>query len=247
MPDTDKQIIEHACIKLIGTEHYIGLMRDVIDQHCLTTETRTSIEIHGNDRLSCSFPSMPYTKKVPDPRKIRTYHGIHHLARMWNTLYKWNAASNASAAFTMFHDSVFYSMTKYPGQNETESASKFLNTLESSSMRGFHTLSPFRASFVLWGILASAQHYRDQQGLPIEVQRWLDADLVGLADPWKDYTASGNAVRLETGLESTDPKWIEGRRTFLSAMLARQKIFYTICGSEEKDARANMARELKLL
>jgi predicted metal-dependent HD superfamily phosphohydrolase len=182
------------------------------------------------------------------PSHVRTYHNLDHLSKLWTRAtqklrFNQTAERQATAAFVLYHDVVYAARPRGTGWNERDSALQLIEdqTLE---LIDVHRDALKRARL---GILASAFHTLDQPLHATDiVATWLDADVCELGADANAYAANAVAVRKELGLAHDDPRWITGRKDFLSRMLARRSVFYVMT-ELEKPARANMQREYDAL
>ena len=197
------------------------------------------------ERATGSLGSLPHhvdNLRFMTPRDAelarlrRFYHDASHLVDVWTRLPRHEPTD---AAFVLFHDYVYY-MDGAPGENEHASADALASALGGDS--GVHV------EVAVDGILATARHLEDQPDLDQRIKGWLDADLSGLGSHPSVYRANGENVRQEMLLDSTDPRWVEGRTKFIGAMLARRQIFYLRENAGlEHVARSNMEAELREL
>ncbi len=238
-------VVEHMLAR-VG-ESWMPKMHQVQSAYERTADSRAP-----SQRPRSSFGSTPTEYDIatgrpvsrdvlPDPTRRRAYHNTEHLARVWITLREWNVADARAAVFTTFHDWVYYARPAYQGQNEQESAEAMLQAIRVGEAVSAHDVGT-----IAWGILATAHHDAHQNGLPIAIQHWLDADMASMADPAPDYQASSRALLEESG---GGPEWRERRGAFLQKLLSRPSVFYTsrAQASLEDRARSNAERELRAL
>lgn len=248
---------------MIDNFHHTALMHactlvrlsvsEVIEQHAHMTKVTTRRELAipasgGASGVNAATIDDQHRFPVAGDTS-RAYHDWRHVARVWSYLAPRTRAvtisceREASAAFALMHDWWFIAYPDYPGQNEALSRDELTSRAEALGLRAQ------AAILAALGIDASARHTQTQRGLHPAVERMLDADLAGLADPWDDYQQSAWAVRRELDLKENSNKWVVGRTSFLEAMLTRPRIYYTdeALGALEELARANMQRELKQL
>jgi predicted metal-dependent HD superfamily phosphohydrolase len=132
-----------------------------------------------------------------------------------------------------YHDAIYTPGSK---TNEGESATLFFNHNE-----GKVDGTTFAQTFTI--ISDTQDHIPSIE----ESKLVIDLDLMGLANPWKDYHRDAANIRAEFNI-FTDEQWKEGRVKWIDSMLARKQIFYTEWGRHlELKARLNLEDERRML
>jgi len=182
----------------------------------------------------------------------RHYHNLRHINKCLsyiedNNLIPWNHKNVIEVAI-WFHDAVYNPYSKY---NEHYSANLFTksDTYKELAVNG---LGEYQLIYDM--IFATRLHTEDQsfdlykEDEKLAIEYMLDIDLVGLADDYNDYQNSAILIRKEYYNTSIDD-FINGRKKFLEAMLARKSIYYTYQFKtlNEDKARSNMQQELDLI
>ena len=232
---TPELTIEHAARLL---SHTVSPSRFKFMQRRLGPNENPSPSVV--DAVNAAFADYRrvYGYQIVSNGVLRAYHGPAHVARVWTHLWR-QGGSKVLAAFALYHDCIVFGSPEYTGESERIS-------LDCAIQEVGDELDASDVVLLAEGILATAQHTRYQLGLPPFVQMMLDADLIGLADPWDQYCTSALGVRAEhPGLSSE--VFNDNRRAFLEDMLSRSKIFYVEDRNYEALARDNMRRELKQL
>lgn len=160
----------------------------------------------------------------------RHYHDIRHVAQMlaWGTEV---GLDDVQVWAVWFHDAVYDSRRD---DNEEQSAA-----LAERHLRA--------AGYGDDAVRMVAQIVRDTEAhspsLPASAAV-LDLDLGSLALPWDAFCANTAAIRREYA-HVDDRAFAAGRRRFMTALLARPRLFFSPWGEQrEATARANIARFL---
>lgn len=172
----------------------------------------------------------PLVEMVP-----RHYHGPRHIGRMWREFSQFGCASaelvRQVARFAVFHDAVVCDGP--PGRSEYESALCLSSYGDCDSW------------LVTTAILMTANHTRYMPWLDWRIKLMLDLDLAELGTD--RYAVNGDLIRKEYA-HVDNKHFAIGRGLFLTAMLGREKIFYTLdFADREQPARDNMRAELEAL
>lgn len=176
------------------------------------------------------------------------YHNLNHINRCLSVAEELSEHSLSYRQKTelitaiWFHDAVYNPWSK---NNEVLSAE--LARLYCHRININH-------NSVVAAIKATAYHTKDQKfshddSIDIDVIHYmLDIDLMGLADPYPKYSETGEYIRQEYSHLNND-EFSNGRRSFLTNMIKRKRIFYTEFFYEEYEhkARENMKKELNQL
>lgn len=164
----------------------------------------------------------------------RCFHTAQHLADVVGWLEE-ERADDALIIAAWFHDAVYQ-----PGDPRNESRSASL----ARSQLGLLGVDAQMLRTTVDAIMATTTH------VPIQSRfaPLLDADLSILGAASADYARYREAIRCEFG---GVPRFLyrRGRMAFLSAFLARPRLFHTTRGIErcEKSARRNLDAELREL
>lgn len=159
----------------------------------------------------------------------RKYHNWNHITSILNRVKSTGIVLSVPQYLAILYHDCVYEIGKI--DNEERSAQFLLDNVKMSE-----------AEVAAKMILASAYHTYDQD-IDDETQLFLDLDLHELStDAYLDNT---KAIRKEYKSYSPD-KWVDSRIIFLSAMLSRNKIFYTEFFDEQR-ARFNMNLEVTSL
>jgi predicted metal-dependent HD superfamily phosphohydrolase len=172
----------------------------------------------------------------------RAYHNLSHIHAMlfyaedWKQRGRWR--DYAGAAFAIwYHDSIYQTRNS---DNEERSAAFALSSLKALAVPAE---TAARAEKM---ILATKTH--SAEGLDEDGKLFLDLDLAILGSASEVYRAYAQAIRAEY---SWVPGFLyrRGRRKILNGFLERERLFFTdeIAREREKQARANIAEELKEL
>jgi len=174
--------------------------------------------------------------------EARPYHNLRHVGACVRLLRQYPFSRPAVDAVTLallWHDAVYQ-----PGDKRNEDLSA-------------------RLLASLWPVLSCDAGCLDRAVAAIHATRHHDAafldnfdselvvdiDIAILGTSWDRYDLYRHAIREEFRGVS-DEAWRMGRGAFLGGMLARKRIFWTAWAHDngwERQARANMARELRLL
>ena len=179
----------------------------------------------------------------------RTYHGVAHPCNMYtgcSVMHDWFvryntpmlSRANLVALYWMImgHDTMI-KFGQAPGWNEAESA-----RLTGEIMRRLGYLESFIA-FVERGINATAKH--TLEGIPEDEQPTvaflLDLDLMGLGQPFPDFTADTESIWLEYEPHITRGAYDAGRKEWAAKFLERPQIYHTVYfADKETQAIANL-------
>lgn len=165
-------------------------------------------------------------------RHSEPHRRYHNLAHVRDVL----ALVDGKAAFaaTWFHDAVYD-----PAAADNEEASAKLATV---ALRELRFPMP-TIDLVARMIRATAIH--DRSGLPRQALLFLDADLAILGSDDERYRAYAKAIRDEH-VAMSDTAFRRGRRTMLTRMLSRPRIYFTdaLFDRFETLARKNLDWEL---
>jgi predicted metal-dependent HD superfamily phosphohydrolase len=174
----------------------------------------------------------------------RAYHTLIHPLKMFQAAEKAEAdLTDAQILAIWFHDIVYDPRSK---NNELASADLMHKLFEYETVWPFPSEKRRTLATAHKIILATAHHAIDQK-VNKETGLVLDLDLAGLADPYEDYLLSTKQIRHEFKLLSAGD-FIEGRMTFLTALLQRSDIYYTqYFRTKTEYALLNVHNELKTL
>lgn len=128
-----------------------------------------------------------------------------------------------------FHDS-YYDPYSVPGNNEFLSAQYYWTVMGNDA-----------TTEVYDAILATANHLDDQTDLSVLAKIFLDLDLLGF---YYDFPGTDEDVRKEYW-RTTDEEYSENRKKFLTKLLKRERIFYTLNDEYEIQTRINILNKLK--
>lgn len=193
--------------------------------------------------------ALPFTKTsaVLDlyMARNRLYHGIYHIAFMWDLHRKLSTAFSSyeylerafsyidAARSILYHDAVYNATSK---TNEHDSAEMWLRDVRHEEPDWVHGT-----------IMATADHLADR---PVEsnedkLREWVvGLDLAGLAAPWETFALNNRLIRLEYSHVS-DAEWDNGRSGFMRALsgkkIFKDTILYDLL---EKSAHDNIERLL---
>jgi predicted metal-dependent HD superfamily phosphohydrolase len=167
----------------------------------------------------------------------RVYHDRQHLAHCLEQLDLADGLINRPEAVEMaiwFHDII---NEPSASENEQRSADYFRDLAGGQADRGFiETIARL--------ILVTTH-----RGEPTELDQQFicDIDLASFGCPWECFMRDSTAVKAE--FIGTEEEYYRGKKAFLKAMLARQKIFLTDFFNEryEQQARENIQRLLELI
>lgn len=90
-------------------------------------------------------------------------------------------------------------------------------------------------------ILATANHLDDQTDLSVLAKVFLDLDILGF---YYNFPGTDEDVRKEYW-RTTDEEYSENRKTFLTKLLQRERIFYTLSDEYEIQTRINVLNKLR--
>lgn len=167
----------------------------------------------------------------------RAYHNLNHISRVIETINtillsdfggpkKFSAGRLRLAAF--LHDYIYV-----PGAGDNEQRSSLCAEVFCFA------LDVEDWSYDVKGLIMQTTHEKPD---PDEVSAIIrDADLEGLADPFDDFCATGDAIRAE--FEHVEHnEFLIGRRKWMQHMLQKPKIFHTKWGQQlERAARKNLS------
>ena len=202
----------------------------------LKARWRTHVQLLGNfnaDVVGQLFDNLCKSYR----ERHRHYHTLAHLAAVFDCLetHADEIGDPARLAFaTWYHDIVYDSRRSDNEAKSAERAMKELDQLGASSELRSH---------VVQLILATRSH--KMGGRDYDDDIFLDADFVILGSPDAAYRQYVVDVRAEYA-HLDDAAWTTGRRSFLQAVAASDRIFRTgiFEGEYAEQARANIKWEL---
>lgn len=172
---------------------------------------------------------LDLTRRYCEPH--RHYHSLPHIAGM---LHAGRALQldDAQTFAIWFHDAIYDATSK---TNEEDSASLALSQLTAA---GWPRQEIDRVCRI---VLDTKRHEpTTPDSAPV-----LDLDLMSLAAPWAEFTHNTELIRREYA-HVADADFAAGRRNFFTAMLQRERLFYTPFGEPlEPLARANLLRAMQ--
>ena len=170
----------------------------------------------------------------------RRYHDVAHLAAVLGHLDRWTGDGrdrDAARVAAWYHDAV-----QQPGAGDDEARAADLARAHLADRGAPAEL----VDTVVAAVLATADHLRDPDAdPPPAVAVLLDADLAVLgADP-DTYAAYRRGVRAEWP-HLDDATFARGRRTVVTALAARRRLYLTEVAARERGAaaRENLTAEL---
>ncbi len=175
------------------------------------------------------LPLLDLSRRYCEPH--RRYHGLEHPAHMlW--IGRNQALTDEQIAAVWFHDAIYE-----PRATDNEERSATLATTQLAAL-GWPSRS---IELVERMVLDTKRH------LPTidESRAVVDLDLEPLSETWEIFQRNAIHLRVEF-LHLGDEAFHEGRRRFLEAMLARERIYSTPWGARlEVRARRNLERALR--
>lgn len=177
--------------------------------------------------------------------RYRHYHDIRHVHFLINKITDTNWHKNAilpqyQLYFTSqflqdlmevawFHDA-YYDPYAIADNNEFLSAQLYWTMIGNKSKPEVYD-----------AILATAHHLQDQENLTVLAKVFLDLDLLGF---YYDFPGTDEDVRKEYW-RTSDEEYLKNRRAFLSKLLKRDRIFYTLNEDYEIQTRINILNKLR--
>jgi predicted metal-dependent HD superfamily phosphohydrolase len=167
----------------------------------------------------------------------RHYHTLAHLEHMLDLVHESGNARAEALWATWYHDVIYR-----PGRNDNEKRSAELAGARMASLG----VSPECIDRARQIILATRSH--TFAGIDPILQGVLDADMAILGAPPERYREYCEQVRREFGW-TPGPLFERGRRHFIEAVLAQERVFATDWFFQrfEAQARTNLAAELERL
>lgn len=186
----------------------------------------------------------------------RHYHNMRHINRCLSYLEDNNFISylyrESLHSAIWFHDAVYNPYSKY---NEHYSADLYYKSETCKNSNTYQYKNGCTNHQLIYDMIFATRLHTEDQSFDLydgdeklAIEYMLDIDLVGLADDYNDYQNSAILIRKEYYNTSIDD-FIDGRKKFLEAMLARKSIYYTYQFKtlNEDRARNNMQNELNLI
>jgi predicted metal-dependent HD superfamily phosphohydrolase len=169
---------------------------------------------------------LELTRRHQEPH--RHYHSLPHVAAMLHAGREF-PLDDVQTMAVWFHDAIYDPRSK---TNEEDSAALARERLQAAGWAG-------AAIDRVCRIVLDTKVHRPSSPESAPV---LDLDLMSLALPWPEFAANTAAIRREFS-HVPDADFAAGRRTFFTAMLQRERLFFTPFGAAlEAAARGNLQR-----
>ncbi len=187
----------------------------------------TSAPVRSSIWNSDLVPSFLYTLYAQPHRK---YHNNEHIERCVHELADYmddNPLDEVSVREAMlmilFHDAVYDPATQNAGDDEFLSLCLF----EGVEQYIDFGITEKSKQIISQGIAWSAKHTEKINEKKTDSQKiFLDIDLVGLADDYEAFLATGDQIREEYA-HVNDNDFMVGRTNFFKALIKRGKLYYT--------------------
>lgn len=173
-------------------------------------------------------------------QRRRYYHNLSHIAQMLRLSDEYAHAllNKPVVDFAIFyHDCVY----KVPGSHNEEKSAAF-----AAERLKVLSVPDQMVREVVSFIEATKAHELREVANPGDLQYFLDFDMAILAAGWNEYIEYARSIRREYTFYP-DILYYNGRADFLKKTLQKERIYHTEAFRSvmEKNARANLARELE--
>lgn len=171
---------------------------------------------------------LELTRLYQEPH--RHYHSLEHIAGMLHAGREW-PLDDVQTMAVWFHDAIYDPRSR---TNEEDSAALAGARLRTA---GWAEADVDRVQRI---VLDTKRHLPTTPG----ADAVLDLDLMSLALPWPEFARNTERIRREYA-HVADGDFADGRRSFFTTMLQRERLFYTPFGASwEAPARANLRRAI---